>query len=65
MTATAHHPDDEAVFCHIIPLGDWRDHEASCACWCRPKPHDDDPEVMLHNAMDQRDKLVRGEIRIQ
>jgi hypothetical protein len=65
MTASAVYPGDEQVFCHIIPLGDWREHEASCACWCHPKPHEENPEVMLHNSMDQRERLERGEIQIQ
>lgn len=65
MTASAVYPGDEEVLCHIVPIGDWREHEASCACWCRPTPIDGNPEVMQHNAMDQRDRLERGEIHIQ
>ncbi len=48
-----------------MPINDWREHEPSCQCWCRPVPDEVDDRVMLHNAMDQRDKLERGEIRLQ
>jgi hypothetical protein len=65
MTASAVHPGDEEDFGHIIPLWDFKEHELSCGCWCHPKAHEDYPEIMMHNAMDQRDKLERGEIRIQ
>lgn len=65
MTASAVYPGDDEVFCHIVPIQDWREHETSCACWCRPRPDEVDARIMIHNAMDQRDKLERGEIFIQ
>jgi len=65
MTASAVHPGDEAVLCHIVPLGDFKEHELTMACWCRPGLHEDYDDVAIHNAMDQRDRLVRGEIRVQ
>lgn len=65
MTASAAYPGDEDVFCHVVPLGDFRQHELSRACWCHPKPDEQVPEVMIHNAMDQRERLERGEIYIQ
>lgn len=65
MTASAVYPGDKEALCHIIPLGDFKEHELTCACWCRPKPHEDHPDVMTHNPMDQRDRLERGEIRLQ
>lgn len=65
MTASAVYPGDEQAICHIIPLGDFKEHEPSCACWCHPRSHNEYPEVILHNAMDQRDKLERGEMRLQ
>lgn len=65
MTASAVYPGDEEALCYIIPLGDFKEYELTCACWCRPKPHEDHPDVMMHNPMDQRDRLERGEIRLQ
>jgi hypothetical protein len=65
MTASAVYPGDEQALCHIIPLGDFKEHEVSRACWCHPRVHEEHPDVILHNAMDQRDKLERGEIRLQ
>ena len=65
MTASAVPPGDDVERWHIVPINDWREHEPSCQCWCRPVPDEVDERVMLHNAMDQRDKLERGEIRLQ
>lgn len=63
MSATVQHPrDQEMERWHIVPVNDWREHEPSCVCWCHPQPDEIDERVMLHNAMDQRDKLVRGEL---
>lgn len=64
MTASSVAPGDDVARWHIIPINDWREHEASCACWCHPVANDDDGSV-LHNAMDQRDRLENGEIFIQ
>lgn len=66
MSATVQHPrDQEMERWHIVPINDWRKHEPSCMCWCHPQPDEVDERVWLHNAMDQRDKLERGEIRLQ
>lgn len=65
MTAWAVYPGDEKVLCHVIPVADFREHELTGACWCHPRPSEDDDCVLLHNAMDQRDRLERGEIRLQ
>ena len=65
MTASSVFPGDDEVLCHVIPLADFREHEPTRACWCHPRPSEDCPEVILHNAMDQREKLERGEIWLQ
>ena len=65
MTASSVAPGDDVSRWHIVPINDWREHEPSCACWCNPQPDDEDDRVMLHNAMDQRDSLERGEIFVQ
>ena len=65
MSASAAHPGDSEAECHIIPLGDFREHEVSCGCWCGPEPHPEYPDVMLHRALDQRERYERGELRLQ
>ena len=65
MTSSAVHPSDDAVLCHIVPLGDFKEHELTMACWCRPGLHEDYSDVAIHNAMDQRERLESGEIRLQ
>lgn len=65
MSGSAAHPDDSGALCHIIPLGDFREHELSCGCWCGPAPVEDHPEVWVHRAMDQRERYQSGELRLQ
>lgn len=65
MTATAEHPDDERPACHVVPLNDWREHTASCTCWCNPQEDAECEGLWLHNAMDQRELYERGELRPQ
>lgn len=43
---------------HVIPLDDLRHHVESAACWCRPY---DDEGVWVHNSMDRREFIERGE----
>lgn len=45
---------------HVIPNNDLREHAEAPSCWCRPFYED---EVCVHNAMDEREKLERGERR--
>lgn len=45
---------------HVIPLNDWREHIESKQCWCKPKEVDG---VIVHNAMDQREKYETGELK--
>lgn len=46
---------------HVIPAGDLREHEGSVACWCRPSIDEDEPGVVVHNAMDGREAYETGE----
>lgn len=48
---------------HVVPLNDLRDHEASITCWCHPTPDEDEPQVILHHALDQREKYETGELK--
>lgn len=41
----------------VFPLYDLRGHEEGSECWCRPFY---DEDVLVHNAMDGREKYERG-----
>ena len=43
---------------HTVPIDDLRSHDESVKCWCRPFM---DGEVCVHNAMDRREYVERGE----
>lgn len=45
---------------HAVPLGDYREHEASSNCWCKPRPDEEEPRVFIHNAMDGRESYEQG-----
>lgn len=47
---------------HVIPLNDYREHEETTECWCNPA-HDDG--VVVHNALDGRELVERGERMLQ
>ena len=65
MTASAVFPGDEQALCHIVPLGDFKEHEPSLGCWSHPRPHEDRSDLIMHNAMDQRERYASGELRLQ
>lgn len=45
---------------HVMPVGDLREHRDSIDCWCRPTRDDEEPRVVIHNAMDQRETYEKG-----
>jgi hypothetical protein len=45
---------------HVIPLDDLREHRVSLKCWCDPTPEADDPRVVVHHSMDQREQYEIG-----
>lgn len=45
---------------HVLPIGDLREHEERLGCWCRPVRDEDEPRVIVHNSMDQRETYERG-----
>ena len=65
MSASAVHPGDERACAHVIPLQDFRQHEASAGCWCGPQPDPEAPCVWVHRALDGRELIERGERAIQ
>jgi len=42
---------------HVVPRADWREHEASPACFCRPT---NDEGVWAHNSVDRRELMECG-----
>lgn len=44
---------------HVRPLEDLRPHGAR-ACWCNPF---EDEDVVVHNSMDRREYIERGEVK--
>ena len=43
---------------HVTPVNDLRDHIDARDCWCRPRVEDD--EIVIHNAMDERETYEQG-----
>lgn len=56
-------PNKRQVF-HCLPINDLREHEESADCWCRPRVEEDGCAV-IHNALDGRELIERGERLIQ
>jgi hypothetical protein len=45
---------------HVLPVNDLRDHTESDECWCQPVRDDEQPRVVIHNSMDQREAYEQG-----
>ena len=45
---------------HVVPKADMRPHRHSVDCWCRPTLDEEDSAVVVHNAMDEREKAERA-----
>ena len=41
---------------HVVPLGDFREHDSLPTCWC--KPQENEPGLWVHNSMDRREHTV-------
>jgi len=51
---------------HIVPCNDFREHVSTCECWCNPTYWDEEDFVtFVHNPLDGRDKMIRGEMGYQ
>jgi hypothetical protein len=48
---------------HVVPLNDLREHVPQTDCWCNPTPDMEEPSVILHHSLDQREKYESGELR--
>ena len=45
---------------HVIPLNDYREHEETEDCWCKPLRDDEEQRVVIHNALDGREEYENG-----
>lgn len=45
---------------HVVPIDDLKPHEQCDRCWCRPRRDDEEPAVVVHNSMDQRETYEQG-----
>lgn len=45
---------------HVMPTNDMREHRESADCWCRPVRDEEEPRVVIHNSMDQRETYENG-----
>lgn len=58
--------DDPRTFdTHVAPIGDLREHTLSADCWCKPVRDEECSGVFVHNALDGRELVERGERRVQ
>lgn len=48
---------------HVMPIDDLRDHGID-GCWCSSQALDDRPDIIVHNALDGREKYERGERKV-
>lgn len=59
------YPADQAGDFHVTPHCDLRPHLLAMCCWCRPERDSEEPSVVMHNALDQRERYESGEIKLQ
>lgn len=45
---------------HIVPIGDFCEHEISPDCWCGPSEDADDPGIWVHHSLDRREEYEMG-----
>jgi hypothetical protein len=45
---------------HVMPVNDLREHESAADCWCRPRRDEEEPRVLIHNSMDERESYEQG-----
>ena len=48
---------------HVVPVDDWRPHEYSSQCWCKPTEELDTEHnefLWIHRSMDQRELYEQG-----
>jgi hypothetical protein len=43
---------------HVIPVEDYREHDSTMQCWCRPDL--DEEGLAIHHSMDGRESYEEG-----
>lgn len=46
---------------HITPMDDYRPHDYTSKCWCRPVEDAEEPDMWMHNSLDGREAFETGE----
>lgn len=51
----------------VVPKNYLRAHEVNedSSCWCNPQRLEDSPHIFVHNGLDGREKIERGERMVQ
>lgn len=49
---------------HVTPVNDLREHivDPDVECWCKPA-YEEDGQLVIHNALDQRERYETGELK--
>lgn len=48
---------------HLIPIGDYREHEPRRDCWCRPEEVETENDVYIHRPLDNRYEYMSGRLK--
>ena len=46
---------------HVTPMDDYRPHDYTSKCWCRPVEDAEEPDMWMHNSLDGREAFETGE----
>ena len=46
---------------HVIPVNDYREYITDKNCWCNPLEDEEEPNIIIHNSMDQRELYETGQ----
>lgn len=46
---------------HVTPMDDYRPHDYTSKCWCRPVEDVEEPDMWMHNSLDGREAFETGE----
>lgn len=46
---------------HVTPMDDYRPHDYTSKCWCRPVEDVEEPDMWMHNSLDGREEFETGE----
>ena len=58
---TPHHVGE---WWHVYPVNDLREHITEGPdCWCHPTPDEEEPNVLIHHAMDEREQYEEGRLK--